>query len=150
MTDWRIVAAQLKAFDGRREVVKAMRKGIRKPVPAIRKSIKTRATSTLPARGGLGKWVASSRINAKIKLGSRRVDMTLRGGRNSEAGRSDLSAIDRGRVRAPTWGHRSRGAWHTQTVPAGFFREPAADGADDVNAAIDAEVDRALEQIRRG
>lgn len=150
MTDWRVVAAELKAFDGRRAVVKAMRKGMREPVPSIRKAIRQRATSTLPSSGGLNKWVASTRITATIKVGSRRVDMKLKGGRNSSGGRSDINAIDRGRVRAPSWGRRGPGAWHTQTVPAGFFSQPAEAEADAVLRTIDREVDRALDTIRRG
>lgn len=146
MTDWHIVAAELKAFDDRREVVKAMRKAIREPVPAIRKAIKDRAVETLPSRGGLGKWVASSRVNASVQVNSRRVRMRLRGGRNSSGGRSDINAINRGRVRAPAWGNRE--SWHTQTVPKDFFRGPAEDAADDVKDAIDKAVDVALDVLR--
>jgi hypothetical protein len=149
VADWRIVAAELRAFDGRREVVKAMRKGLREPLPAIRKTIRARALTTLPARGGLGRWVAAARVNASIKINSRRVSMLLRGGRNSAGGRSDMAAIDRGRVRAPSWGHRTRSSWHTVRVAPGYFREPAAAAADTVNGAIDRAVDGALDQLRR-
>lgn len=148
MPDWKIVAAQIKAFDGRREVVKAMRKAIREPVPAIRKNIKTQALSLMPKRGGLGLWVASIRVNAAIKVNSRQVSMKLKGGRNSAGGRSDIAAIDRGRVRAPSWGRKGPGAWHTQRVPSGFFTETSAEYADDVKQAIDSAVDVALEALR--
>lgn len=148
MTDWRIVAAELKMFDARREVVKAMRKGMRQPVPAIRRAIRARALSTMPVRGGLNRWVAAARVNASIKIGSRRVQMALKGGRNSAGGRSDMAAIDRGRVRAPSWGRRAPGSWHTVAVPPGYFRTPAADAADPVAAAIDRAVDGALDQLR--
>ena len=148
MPDWQIVYAQIKAFDDSRQVLKAMRKGIREPVPAIRRAIRDRATSTLPRRGGLNRWVAGIRVNASIKLGSRAITMKLKGGRNSVGSRSDINAIDRGRVRAPSWGRKGPGQWHTQSVSPGFFKRPAADHADQVNEAIDGAVDSALDQLR--
>lgn len=150
MTDWRIVAAQLKAFDDRRELVKAMRQAIRKPVPQIRRAIKDRAVETLPHRGGLGAWVASSRLSAAVQVNSRRVRMRIKAGRNSAGSRSDIRSIDRGRVRAPSWGHKGEGAWHTQSVKPGFFTDPAQEAAEDVYDAIDSAVDLALDELRRG
>lgn len=149
MPDWRIVYAEIKAFDDKREVVKAMRKGIREPVPAIRKAIKARALSILPKRGGLNRWVSSIRVNASIKINSRQVSMRVKGGRNSSGTRSDIDAIDRGRVRAPSWGRKGIGQWHTQTVSDGFFKTPAQDAADQVLHAIDGAIDDALETLRR-
>jgi hypothetical protein len=148
MTDWRIVAAQIRAFDDRREIVKAMRKAMREPLPTIRTAIRARAISTMPAGGGLNRWVAASRINATVKIDSRRVQVRLKGGRNSRGGRSDMAAIDRGRVRAPSWGHRTKASWHTVEVTPGYFRAPAADAAGLVNASIDRAVDGALDQLR--
>ena len=150
MTDWKIVYAELKALDARREVVKALRKSIREPLPDIRKSIKRRALAILPHSGGLAKWVAASRINGSVKVKAKTVGLTVKGGRNSAGGRSDVNAIDRGRVRAPSWGRRGPGAWHTQTVDSGFFTDPAKRGSDDVELATDRAVDRALDLIRRG
>jgi hypothetical protein len=139
----------IRGFEGRREVLKALRARIRKPVPEIRKAIKARALDTLPGRGGLNVWVAAIRIGTTIKLSGRAAGVRLRGGRNSTGGRSDVKRIDRGRVRAPSWGRRTRGSWHTQTVPAGFFTKPAAD-VGPWRAECVAAVDEALEVIRRG
>jgi hypothetical protein len=150
VTDWRIVAAEIKAFDDRRELLKAMRRGLRQPVPEIRRAIKARALSTLPKRGGLNKWVASVRVTSPTKINNRQVSLKLKGGRNSSGGRSDISAIDRGRVRAPAWGRKGVGSWHTQAVSAGFFTQPAAEAADKVLEAIDGAVDSALNALRRG
>lgn len=140
---------ELKAFDARREIVRAMSKGIRKGAPGVRKKIRAAALSLLPSEGGLGAWVAQIRINMRIKTSGRRAGVTLVGGRNSVGGRSDIRAIDRGRVRAPSWGRRSKGSWHTQTVPDGFFTRTAAE-ASEWRAGVDREVDLALEQLRRG
>jgi hypothetical protein len=140
---------ELRAFEAKREIVKAMSKGIRKSAPKVRQKIRAAAVELLPESGGLGAWVAKIRINLRIKTSGRSASIKLLGGRNSAGGRSDIDAIDRGRVRAPSWGHRAKGDWHTQTVPAGFFTRTAAD-ADDWRADVDREVDQALETLRRG
>jgi hypothetical protein len=140
---------ELRGFDQRREIVKAMSKGIRASAPKVRRKIRAAGIAILPEEGGLGAWVARIRINLQIKTGSRSASIKLVGGRNSVGGRSDIAAIDRGRVRAPTFGHRNKGSWHTVAVEPGFFRQTAAD-ADDWHADIDHEVDQALEQLRRG
>lgn len=135
----------LKKFEGRKEIVKALRKEIRKPVPGVRKAIRARALSTLPASGGLAAWVAKTRITVKIKLSGRAAGVTLVGGRNSRGGRTDVNAIDRGRLRAPNWGNPARG-WHEQTVTDGFFTQPAGE-ADQWQAACVEAVDNALRKI---
>lgn len=148
-TSFSQLVKELKAFDNRREITKAMSKGIRKATGPVRKKIRSTAITTLPHSGGLGKWVSSIRINLKIKTSGRRAGITMVGGRNSAGGRSDINAIDRGRVRAPSWGHRTKASWHTQVVPPGFFTETATN-AIEWRAAVDGEVDAALEQLRRG
>lgn len=141
--------ADLKRFDGRKEVVKQLRAEIRKPVPVVRKAIRARALATLPKGGGLNKWVAATRISAQIKLSGRSAGVRLKGGRNSTGGRSDIRSIDRGRLRAPTYGHRGRKAWHTQKVTPGFFTKPTTE-TDEWRKAALAAVDKALDTIRRG
>lgn len=148
MTDWKIVYAKVAAFDDKRAVLLAMRRGIREPLPALRKAIRERAVATLPVRGGLNRWVAASRVNGPVKVNARRVQLKVKAGRNSEGGRSDIKAIDRGRVRAPAWGHRGPGAWHTQTVEPGFFTKPAQDAARPVGESIKRAVDAAFDTIR--
>lgn len=131
---------ELRGFDGRREIVKAIGRGVRAGLPPVRRAIRARALSSLPSRNGLAAWVAKSSITARIKLGSRSGTIKLVGGRNSAGGRSDIKAIDAGRVRAPSWGRRGVGSWHSQTVRPGFFTETAAsakDWHDDVERAVD-------------
>jgi len=140
---------ELRSFDGRREIVKAIGKGVRAGVPAVRKAIRQRAVDTLPHSGGLGRWVARSSITAQVKLQARSGSIKLKGGRNSAGARSDIKSIDAGRVRAPSWGRRTAASWHTQSVPAGFFTEPAA-SAKDWHDDVDQAVDVALDQLRRG
>jgi hypothetical protein len=140
----------LRGFTGRRVLVRELRAEIRKPVDPIRLRIRAAALALLPHRGGLGVWVASSRITAQIRLSGRSAGVTLKGGRNSARGRSDIRAIDAGRVRAPSWGRRGPGAWHTQSVVPDFFSGPAGYDAGGWARAIDIAVDHALDTIRRG
>jgi hypothetical protein len=141
--------ADLKYFEDRKLVLKEFKNEVRKPVPAVRKAIRARAKSILPHSGGLGDWVSRIRINVKFKLSSRSAGITLQGGRNSSGGRSDINAIDRGRVRAPTFGRRGHGQWHTQQVSSGFFTDPVEETQGWTEAA-EAAVDKALEVIRHG
>jgi hypothetical protein len=138
---------ELRGFRNRKAILKELRAGIRKPFPVVRQRIKAYALATLPGAGGLGRWVASSRITLSVKASSRSAAVTVKGGRNSVGGRSDLNAIDRGRVRHPSWGRKGAGQWHTQTVPAGFFTKPVSE-AKEWREEIDKAVDQALDQIR--
>lgn len=140
---------ELRAFDRRREITKAMSKGIRSAVGPVRKQIRKVAVETLPRSGGLGAWVAQLRINLRVKTSGRRAGVTLVGGRNAQGGRSDMRRIDKGRVRAPSWGHKTKAAWHTVSVEPGFFTQTSADATDWHNQ-VDAEVDQALDTLRRG
>ncbi|WP_328850257.1 hypothetical protein OG994_16625 [Micromonospora globbae] len=140
----------LNNFNRRGEVVKQLRTEFRKPVPAVRKAIRKRALTDLPARGGLNRWTAKTRITAKVQISRRTVRVTLRGGRNSASGkRSDIRRLDQGRVRHPSWGRRGAGQWHTQAVRAGFFTGPATE-IDQWRDACVRAANNAFDTIRRG
>jgi hypothetical protein len=128
-------ARVLRAFDNRAEVVKALRRRMTEPVPAVRAAIKAEAIASLPSGGGLGDWVAAIKITSSTTVNGRTVRVRLRGGRRSNGGKTDVRAIDRGRVRHPSWGRRGRGDWHTLIVNPEFFTRPARD-ADEWPAAI--------------
>lgn len=129
--------------------MKAIGKGVRRGLPAVREAIAARAVDSLPSRHGLGEWVAKTRVTATVRLRARSGTIRLKGGRNSAGARSDIKAIDAGRVRAPSWGRRYGNAWHNQAVTPGFFTETAA-AAKDWHDDVDQAVDVALDQIRRG
>lgn len=139
----------LRRFDGRREVTRALRRRLREPIPSVRAAIKGRALATLPARNGLAAWVARTKITAKISFSGRAAGVRLKGGRNSAGGRTDTRSIDAGTVRAPSWGRRAVTDWHSQRVDPGFFSAPAAE-VDQWRDAAAVAVDDALEVIRRG
>jgi hypothetical protein len=139
----------LRGFDANAEVAKALKKELAKPVPSVVEEIRVHAEAILPGGNGLGEWVAESNITGVVKLSGRTASVKLRASRNSLGGKSDLKAIDRGRVMAPSWGRRKRGQWHLQLVVPGWFTDAPADTREWV-AAIDRGVDEALDVIRRG
>lgn len=140
---------ELHSFRERKVILKELRSGIRKPFPKVRAAIKQRALATLPKRGGLNVWVSKIRVSLAVKTGANKVTVTVKGGRNSSGGRSDMKAMDRGRVRHPSWGRRGIGQWHNQAVPAGFFTKPVEEANEWRDEAV-ASVDRATEELRRG
>jgi hypothetical protein len=139
----------LKAFDDRRELTKALGKQIRKPVPLVRKAIRDRALATLPKGGGLNVWVSKTRVQASIKLTDRKAYVKLRGSRKSTKDASDLKRMDAGTTRHPSWGRRGAGQWHAESVTPGFFTEPTTQHDQWRSAVLDA-VDEALKTIKRG
>jgi len=145
------LARDLRGVADRKEILKQLRKELREPLPRVRQGIRDAARRMLPGRNGLGAWVAKARITASVRVStSNRAGITLKGGRNSQGARSDLNAIDRGRVRAPSWGRRGPGAWHNQTVTAGFMSDTVADdyAAEWQKAALDA-VDKVVISLGR-
>lgn len=140
----------LRAFEGRRQMTKHLRARIREPLPTVRAAIKAHARAILPQRGGLNVWVAAAKVTAVIRLSGRAAGVTLKGSRRSLRDKSDLRRLDAsGRVRAPSWGRRGEGDWHTQTVPAGWFSTPAGE-IDQWRAACEDAVADAVREIARG
>lgn len=137
----------LRKFERRKEIVKALRKRIREPVPKIRRSIKARALATMPKSGGLNIWVSRTKVTAQVKFTGRKAGVKLRGARNSQKKKSDLRRLDAGRLRHPSWGKRGEGQWHLQGVPSGFFSGPSAEMTQWRDACLNA-VDDALKTIR--
>lgn len=153
MGDIHTLVRSLRGFSRNNEVTKAVRAELRAPVPIVRTRIKMAARTQLPRAGGLGDWVAGTQIAAKVEFSAKVVKVRMRGGRNSLANlrgtggaRSDIRAIDRGRVRHPFWGRRYRGQWRTQNVTPGFFSKTAEESPEWATA-IDRGIAAALEKI---
>lgn len=142
-------ARELRSFDARRVVMSELRTELRKLQEPIQTAVRAHALDTLPQSGGLNAWVAASRITVTVRTSGRRAGVIVKASRKSAKGKSDLAAIDRGRVRAPSWGRRSPAAWHTVLVTPGWFTVPVTDDKR-LRDAADAALDRALDEIRRG
>ncbi len=142
---------ELKAFDGRREVINEIRRELRKPslLGRFRKLVRANALAVLPKSGGLGAWVAKSSINVRFKDAGRRAGFTLKMGRKSTKGKADLKKLDdSGQVRHPLHGNRLH--WYGQAVASKFFTAPWEQYGGDIVQATDDAVDRAFDKIRRG
>ncbi len=141
-------AAELVGFSARREVVNEIRRELRKPLPALRADFRANALGTLPARGGLGGWVAASRISIRFKDSGRSAGVYIKVSKKAGDGdKADLDRLDTaGRVRHPLYGNRRY--WFGQTVPPGVFTN--AFNAQDWLEHVDRAFDHALDKIRRG
>lgn len=131
-----------------RIVLKHLNQRIRAGFKDTRQELKASAKSTLPRRGGLGKWVASASVRVAIRRGANTAGVQVVMGRNSAGKRTDMRAIERGKVRHPTWGHKP---WTPQTVPAGFaarvFEGPTA---AEFHGLVVASIDDAVAEVLRG
>jgi hypothetical protein len=144
------LARDLRGFESRKEVLKSFRKALREPLPVLRRDIRASALATLPRRNGLNQWVARAGVtlSANISTGSR-AGVTLRVGRSTGKGRrADLADVDSGAVRAPSWGRRTRGSWHTQHVTPGFAAHPVDEFAPEFFRSAESAFGQALEALR--
>jgi hypothetical protein len=142
-------ARELRSFDDRRVVVREMGKELRALLPPLSTAIRAHALDILPHEGGLNVWVAAARITLSIKISGRSAGVLVKGSRKSAKNKSDLDRIDRGRVRAPSWGRRGPGQWHTQAVTPGWFTQPVTDETR-LHDAAERAIDRAFDEIRGG
>ncbi len=140
-------ANELRAFDGRKEIVNEIRRDFRTGLPPFLKKVRANAISMLPARGGLGSWVAKSKATIKFRDTGRSAGFKVKLSRKTSKDRAELEALDEsGRVRHPLYGNRAY--WYGQQVAALFFTT-AWDQYDWAKRADDA-MDRALDKIRKG
>ena len=124
----------------RRELPKALRDAARPMTEAIVKE----ALETLPKRGGFAEYIAKASITVSTRTGVSSASVRLVG-RKRKAGSEpqvDLPAVNRGRLRHPTYGHSP---WVTQMVPPGFWDRGVARSA----AEVDKRMQEALDRMRR-
>ncbi len=141
-------ASELRNFEGRREVLNELRRELREPVPELRAAVRENAKATLPARGGLGAWVAKANLTVRVKDAGRSAGIRLKLSRKSTKDKADLQRMDAGRIRHPLYGNRKH--WYPQSVPAGFFSAVWSAMGDRFVKSADGAVDRAFDKIRRG
>lgn len=149
-TSFAAFANEIRAFNARGDVVNALRRDVRKPLPELRRDVRSSATSTLPAGGGLGAWVARARLTVKLKDSGRSAGIRIKVSRAAGDGdKADLNALDlAGAVRHPLHGNRKR--WYPQRVTPGFFTKPWEAFRPKFIKVADEAVDQALDVIRRG
>lgn len=130
-------------------ITRAARREIDKPLPVIRARVKKSALGKLPKSGGLNAWAAAAHLTAQVRTAGDTVTANLLVHRTSLHKASDLRALDRGRVRHPSWGRRSSNDWHVQLVPAKVYSEPIAASPEWRRAVVRA-AETAEDVITRG
>ena len=133
----------------RRDIQRELRASLRRPLPAVRAAVKARCLAILPKRGGLNRWAAKAKVDFEIVYVGRGAGVSLTVSRSSMRGPSDLRALDRGRVRHPSWGRRWNGQWHIQLVPPKCYSGPLME-VDRWRRAAAVGVDAAVERVGRG
>lgn len=149
-TSFEQFANEIRSFSDRRVVINTIRQDLRKPLPALRKQVRSSALSTLPSRGGLAVWVARAALRVQLQDRGRSAGVKVKMSRKSDDGdKADLNALDTGgNIRHPLYGNRAH--WYGQRVPAGFFSKPWERFRPAFIKTCDEAFDRALEVIRRG
>jgi hypothetical protein len=143
--DIALVARAVRRLGTDRVIVNNMAKEIRRAVPPVRAAVRANAVAILPRRGGLGAWVAKTRVTARIRRSASNAGITFVGGKNSKGKRSDLKRMDAGQTRHPTFGHRP---WVAQSVTPGFFTHAVTEeGATAFREAVVVAVDNAAREV---
>lgn len=123
----------------RRELDQALTRSVRDLPQALRAS----AVSTLPRRGGLGELTARTPIKiSHLTSGS---SVSVRVTASPRRGLSDIARLDRGSVRHPLFGRRSR--WYTETVSPGWWAKPIDAVATKARSEIEQAMDTVVHQI---
>lgn len=143
------IAIALRHMGEDRTIINEMTKRIRRAAGPLRAAVKSMARAILPKLGGLGVWVSRANIRVSVKRSSRYAGVSLFVGKDSIHGRTDMVAIDAGKVRHPTYGNRKH--WSLQAVTPGFATNVMhGSAADRFQADTLAAVDAAVAQVLHG
>lgn len=128
---------------GANEVRKDMLRGLRvgaKPLVAVARQS---AVENLPRAGGLDQVVAASKFAVRTRTSGRNpgVRVVALSGHN-------IAAMDRGRLRHPTYGHRDR--WVTQKIKPGWWTDALTARAPEVRTALVAVLAETARRIEHG
>ena len=109
---------------GDKDLKKELRRGINEAVQPVKASIRARALSSMPRRGGLNQVMARSRITVSQRGSGANPGVRL-------VTKSHNPRIDKGIVRHPVraTGPREDWTWVDQPVKPGWFTHPAAASA---------------------
>lgn len=135
------VARRLKDL-GDGELRKELYRAIQRATKPLKAKAKDAALRDLPQRGGLNKWVASSKFSTRTRGGGRNPGVKI----VAKKGTHDLRALDRGRLRHPVYGNRR--VWVNQSVKPGWFSKSMEDGAPDVRRELLGVLEDVARQVR--
>jgi hypothetical protein len=121
--------------DLRRELFRAMQRSA-KP---LKRAARDGALQLLPHRGGLDERVAASKFSTLVRARGKGAGVRVKG-----ASDMDIGAMNRGRLRHPTFGHRP---WKTQTIRPGWFDDSLTIEADKARREIEDALDRIAAEL---
>lgn len=137
--DFHKLAEKMRRAEKRR-LRQALIKGLRDIARPVGEAGVRGGAEAMPQAGGLSDRVARTSVRQDNNLGSKpKITITLR----SRDG-YDLSAMERGQIRHPTFGHSP---WVRQGVPSGAFSEAIEREADQVRDRLREELERVIEEI---
>lgn len=140
------VSKALRAMDDK-ELRREFHRGINRATKPLKEDAKANARATLPRRGGLNNFVAKTSLSTRTRSGQN-PGVRIVAQKTKKAGRkSDVNAIDRGRLRHPVFGNRK--VWVTQTVTPGWFTKPMENGAERVRKELLGVLDDVKGKIKR-
>lgn len=133
------VARELKDL-GDKDLRKELFRGFNRATKPLKAAVRASAEVRLPKRGGLNRFVASSRLSTRTRATGKNVGVRI----VAAKGDSDVEAIDRGRLRHPVFGNRK--VWVTQQVTPGWFTAPLVAG----ERIVQYELLKVLDDVERG
>ena len=117
---------------GDKEIRKETLRALKAPAKRLGEDARDRAGTVLP--GGLGEYIAGTRVTVQARMSGQNASIRVRGVRRKQGGLVDLDAIDRGRLRHPLFGDRRH--WYTQQVQPGWWTKAMEAGAPAVRAEL--------------
>lgn len=137
-----VLAKELKRV-GDKGLQKELYSALNRATKPPRAEAKKNAEQVLPSTGGLNKRVAAARLSTRRRAGRDP------GVRIVAKGLDQLDLIDKGFVRHPVYGRRTR--WTLQPIPdaKGWFTKPMEDSAEDVRKEILQAIDEVAKKVER-
>lgn len=122
----------------KRDLLRGLREGTKPMVEAARSS----ALEHLPKQGGLNQEVASSKIAVRTRTSGGNPGVRVVG-----LSKHNIAAMDRGRLRHPTFGHEP---WVSQHIKPGWWTDALMGEAPKVRQALLAVMDETTRRIAHG
>jgi len=150
----RYFAAKLRKAAAR-DLTRVLKRAQRNAVKPLQKEIKAEALASLPKHGRY-KATMSKAVKTSVSGGTPGRPLIVRVYARGKVEERDVAAVNAGRLRHQTFGHRTFvrdgrvvSAWHEQRIRPGFVDRPVDKLADKVLEASADEVGQLLEEIAR-
>ena len=126
---------------GATDLSRELNRAISDAAKPLRAELRKSARETLPKSGGLAESVAGARISTTRSTSRRNPGVRIRTRRNQ------LAAMNEGHVRHPVFG---RDVWVEQSVTPGWWDRPTDAASPDIQADVEAAMDRVTRKLVGG